>query len=70
MAAAEFVRGIVVAFGFIGSMVIGDLHMVGILSFPAEDDAPLFIDADGMESGELAFQKLQAVAWGLAKVFE
>lgn len=51
-------------------MVVGDLHIVGILPFPTEDDAPLFVDTYGMDPGELAFQKLQAVAWGLAEVFE
>lgn len=51
-------------------MVVGDLNMVSVLPFPSEDDAPLFVDTDGMESGELAFQKLQVVAWRLAKVFE
>lgn len=70
MAAAEFVRGMAVIFSFMGSMVVGDLNMVSVLPFPLEGDAPLFVDADGMESGELAFQKLQVVAWRLAKVFE
>ena len=51
-------------------MVVGDLHVAGVLPFPSEDDAPLFVDTDGMESGELAFHKLQAVAGGLPKVFE
>ena len=70
MEAAEFVRGIAVIFGFIGSMVVGDLNIVSVLPFPSEDDAPLFVDTDGMESGQLTFQKLQVVAWRLAKVFE
>jgi hypothetical protein len=52
------------------SMIVGDLHVVGVLAFPLEDDAPLFVDADGMESGEIAFQKLQVIAGRLAKVFE
>jgi len=52
------------------SMVVGDLHIVGVLPFPSEDDSPLFVDTYGMESGKLAFQKLQAVAWWLAEVFE
>jgi hypothetical protein len=51
------------------SMVVGDLHLVGVLSFPTEDDPPLFVDTDGMESGKLAFQKLQAVR-GLTEVFQ
>ena len=70
MAAAEFVRGIAVIFGFIGSMVVGDLNIVSVLPFPSEDDAPLVVYTDGMESGELAFQKFQMVAWRLTKVFE
>lgn len=63
-------RGMAVIFGFMGSMVVGDLNMVSVLPFPSEDDAPLFVDTDGMESGELAFQKLHVVTWRLAKVFE
>ena len=43
-------------------MVVGNLHLVGILAFPTEDDAPLFVDTDGMKSGELSSQKLQVVA--------
>ena len=34
-----------VIFGFMGSMVVGDLNMVSVLPFPSEDDAPLFVDA-------------------------
>jgi hypothetical protein len=52
------------------SMVVDDLHVAGVLPFPSEDDSPLFVDADGMESSEVAFQKLQVVAGRLAKVFE
>jgi len=51
-----------------GSMVAGDLHLVGILPFPSEDNAPLLVDTDGMVSSEPAFQRLQAVARWLAKV--
>ena len=50
-----------VIFGFMGSMVVGDLNMVSVLPFPSEDDAPLFVDADGMESGALAFQRKAAI---------
>ena len=64
------VRGMRGAFVFMDLMVIGDLNFAGVCSFPLEDNAPLFVDADRMESGELTFQKLQMVAWGLAKVFE
>jgi hypothetical protein len=52
------------------SPLAGDLNMVGVLPFPAEDDAPLLVDTDGMKSGELALQKLQVIAWRLAKVFK
>ena len=51
-------------------MVVGDFNIVSVLPFPSEDDAPLFVYTDGMESGELAFQKFQMVAWRLTKVFE
>ena len=47
-------------------MVVGDLNMVSVLPFPSEDDAPLFVDTDGMESGELAFQRKAAIRFRMA----
>jgi hypothetical protein len=63
-----WVRGISVAFGFMTSMIVGDSYIAVVLTFPLEDDAPLFVDADGMESGELALKKLQVIAGRMAKV--
>ena len=37
------------------------LTVLGVLPLPSEDDPPLFVDSDGMESGEFAFQSLQDV---------
>ena len=51
-------------------MVVGDLRVASVFAFPAEDDAPLLVDANGMESGEIAFQHFQTIAGRLAKVFE
>ena len=51
-------------------MVVGDFHFVGILAFPAEDDAPLVVDLDRMESVQTAPQRLQAVAGRIAEVFK
>ena len=70
MAAAEFVSGISFVLRFMISVVVGDLHVVGIFPFPSENDAPLFVDSNGMKSGELALQKLQVVTGWLTKVFD
>ncbi len=53
-----------------GSMVIddGDVGRAGLS--PAEDDAPLVIDAYGVEAAEAAEQGLQAVARGHGEVVE
>jgi hypothetical protein len=37
-----------------GSMIVGDLDVGGGAVFPAEDDAPLLVDADAPESLEIA----------------
>jgi hypothetical protein len=58
MAAAEFVRGMAVIFGFMGSLVVGDLNMVSVLPFPSEDDAPWGfpgVCVDGVFRGSFEF---------------
>jgi hypothetical protein len=51
-------------------MVVGDFHLGGAISFPVENDAPLVIDADGMEAIQLPPESLQAVPWRVAEVIE
>ena len=41
-----------------GSVIVGDLNVGGVAVFPAEDDAPLLVDADAPESLEIAFVAL------------
>jgi hypothetical protein len=43
-------------------VVIDDLHVVSICSFPAETDAPLVVDPDAVLSGPISPQNLQPVA--------
>jgi len=52
------------------SMVVGDFHFGGAVSFPAEDDAPLVVDADGMEAFQVPTERFETVPWWVAKVFE
>jgi hypothetical protein len=35
-------------------VIVGDLDVGGVAVFPAEDDAPLLVDADAPESLEIA----------------
>ena len=53
-----------------GSMVIGDFYFDSIASFPAEDDAPLLVDADGMKAVQVSPECFKAVSWRIAKVFK
>jgi len=57
-------------FGFHGSMVVCDFHVVGVSVFPTEDDAPLFVDADGVESFEVSGEGFKVVACGVGEVLE
>ena len=38
----------------VGSVIVGDADVVGIAVDPAEDDAPLLVDADAPESLEIS----------------
>jgi hypothetical protein len=51
-------------------MVIGDLDLSGVVSLPAEDNAPLLVDTDGMETFQGSAQDFQAVPWRLAEIFK
>ena len=47
-----------VIFGFMGSLVVGDLNMVSVLTFPSEDDAPWGfpgVCVDGVFRGSFEF---------------
>jgi hypothetical protein len=58
-------------FGFHGgSMVIGDFHFGGAACFPTEDDAPLLVDADGMEAVQVPAERFKAVSWRITEVIE
>lgn len=49
-------------------MVVGDAHIVRMASFPAENDAPLLVDADGMEPLTIPTKGLQAVPGRIAQM--
>jgi hypothetical protein len=51
-------------------MVVGDFHIVGVLALPAEHDAPLVVDSDGMQAFHVTAQGLQAVPRRSAEVFK
>jgi len=53
-----------------GSMVVGDFHFGGAGFFPAEDDSPLAVDADGMEAIKITAQGLKAVPGRVAEVIQ
>ena len=53
-----------------GSVVVSDFHCGGVVSFPTEDDAPLIVEADGLESAEVSAQGFQTVSWRIAEVVE
>lgn len=57
-------------FRFHGSVVVCDLHVVGVSVFPTEGDAPLFVDADGVESFEVSGEGFEVVACGMGEVLE
>ena len=44
------------------SMIVPDGDITGAIVRPAEDDAPLGVNANGMHAGKVAFQGLEAVA--------
>ena len=44
-------------------MVIGDLHVGGILAAPHEADPPLVVDPDAVLTPAAPFEGLQPIAW-------
>jgi hypothetical protein len=51
-------------------MVVGDFHIVGIPTLPAEHDAPLVVDPDRMPALQGPTQRLQAVPRWIAEIVE
>ena len=52
-----------VGFMVVGLMIVNNLDLLGVGSGPAEADAPLVVDPDGMLSATIPFERLQMVAW-------
>lgn len=48
----------------VGSVVIGDLDIVGVTVFPAEAETPLIVDPDAVLPRAGAFERFQAVLGG------
>ncbi len=44
-------------------MVIDDLNLFGAQVAPLEDNAPLLVDAYGMETFQFTMKWLQTIAW-------
>lgn len=44
------------------SMIVDDAYVVGVSSVPCEHHAPLVIDTDAMEAGELTGKGLKAIS--------
>src|SRR3990172_415140 len=51
-----------------GSVVIHDLHVVGVAFLPAEADPPLVVDPNAVLPGSVPFQRLQLIAGRGGKV--
>jgi hypothetical protein len=45
------------------AMVVGHANVVRLVAAPAEDDAPLVVDADGVVTGEVPGESLEAIVW-------
>jgi hypothetical protein len=52
------------------SMVIDDFDFMGSVRFPAEADAPLVIDADGVLAFPVALERFEAIAGRDGEVVE
>lgn len=52
------------------SVVIDDFNLVRAIVFPAETDAPLVVDSDGVLAFAVSFESLQTVAGRDGEVFE
>ena len=48
-------------------MIVGDFHVLGVGARPAEAEAPLVVEADGVLAAAIAPQGLQPVARGHAR---
>ena len=53
-----------------GSVIVGDLDVGGGAVFPAEDDAPLLVDADAPESLEISREGFETVGRWLAELVD
>lgn len=51
-------------------MIVGNADVEGVAIDPAEDDAPLLVDADAVVSRQLAPQGLKAVSRGYSKIVQ
>ncbi len=49
-------------------MIVQYLDVGGVLAVPAKDHAPLVVDRDGLEPGEVARQSVQAIAGRVSQV--
>jgi hypothetical protein len=51
-----------------GLVVVGDSYFFREVTFPLEDDAPLVVDSDAVEPGEVASKRLEAVSRDVSQV--
>ena len=51
-------------------MVVRDSHIVCVVILPAQNDAPLPVDSDGMEACEISRECLKIVAERMKKLLE
>lgn len=51
-------------------VIVDDLHVVGITSFPTKHDAPLIVDTNTAAPVVVAPQRFKAITGGRAKIAE
>ena len=51
-------------------MVVGDLDVGGDAIFPAEDNAPLGVDANAPEPFEIAGERFESIGWWNAELVD
>jgi hypothetical protein len=51
-------------------VIIDYLHIQGISALPLKDDAPLIVNSDRVEAGQLSFECFQAISWWRSQVSE
>lgn len=51
-------------------MIVGNFNVFRPSVRPCEDDPPLVVDADGVSSAKVAFERLQPVAWRYSEVVQ